>query len=132
MRRGVQGVHGIHAQGAPRDHDPVAQELVDGAAETPHVGHEGVEHRVELLGEVALGDVAFRGLGEAAEVQEQHGRVDGVVEDLGGLAKGEEPPPAGPVLQLPVAGAHQRHVVPEVGHELEALHFRSGGRGRPP
>ena len=56
----VQGVEGIGVLGAVGDHDPVAQELVDRAAEAPHVGHERVEHGVQLPGQVALGDLALR------------------------------------------------------------------------
>ena len=120
---GVEGVEGVHAPGAEGDHDPVPEHLVHRAPEAAHVGDEGVEHGVELLGEVALGDVALGGLGEATQVQEEHGRVDGVVEHLRGVAELEEAPAqVHAVVGVVVAELHERDLVAQVRDQLEALH----------
>ena len=119
---GVEGIEGVGAPGAEGDHDAVAQELVHRAPEAPHVGDEGVEDGVELLGEVPLRDVALRGLGEAAQVEEEHGGVDGVVEDLGAVAELEEAAAeAHAVVGVVVAQGDQGDLLAQVRDHLEAL-----------
>ena len=126
VRSGVEDVQGVGTVGAERDHHPVPEVLVHRAPEAPHQGDELVEHRVELPGEVALGDLALRGLGEAAQVEEEHGRAHRVVEHLGRVPElvDAQAPDALSSRSARRRSPDELHPVAHPAHQLEALRPR--------
>ena len=103
---------------------PSPQELVDGAAEAADVRHERVEDRVQLAGEVSLRDLSLGRLREPAQVEEQHRRVERVVQHLRRVAELVDADAAALLVLehlVVVEGPQQRDPVAQLAQDLEPL-----------
>ena len=113
--------------GTEGDHHPVAEKLIDLAAETVDDLDEPIEYPVELPREVALRDQTLGSLRESPQIQKHHGGVDRVAADLHRLGVTVEA--NGPELLVDLCfagdGRKQSNMVSHVGDDLEPLNGMS-------